>query len=133
MLELLTLPIQFLILAFIVKDSDVSNVSLLMSVAFVFSYLTIGDPYFYVRNGLIDVYLTLAASFILDKKKRYLLYAICCTSLFMNIYEGMSYYQTIIYPYRDVIQWWMVEFMFIILAWKCEWRVLNVKTSRNNH
>lgn len=133
MIELLTLPLQFIILSFLVRDADIRKVALLVSVAFTFSYMTIGDPYFYIRNGLIDVYLLLAISFILDVKKRYLLYFICGISLFMNIYEGMSYYQTFIYPYRDVIQWWMVEFMFIILAWKCEWRVLNVKFGRDNY
>lgn len=132
-MDLLTLPIQFILLAFLVKDQDVKWVGLLMSVAFAFSFLSQGHDYFYIRNAAIDMYLILCTSFLYDARKKLLLYIICWTSLSMNVYEGMSYYQTIIYPYRDVIQWWMVEFMFIILAWKCEWRMLDVKPSGNNY
>lgn len=133
MIELIVVPLQFLLLALFCKNIDIKFVSGLLSLNFIVQMMVVSDTNYYTILALCDLISITSVMYLTNKTKRLYLYIICWTSLFMNIYEGVSYYQTFIYPYRDVIQWWMVEIMFIILAWKCEWRVLNVKPSGNHN
>lgn len=133
MIELIVVPLQFLLLALLCKNIDVKFVAGLLSLNFIIQMMVVSDTNYYTMLALCDLISIASIMYLMNKTKRLTLFIIIICSLAMNIYEGMSYYQTIIYPYRDVIQWWMVEFMFIILAWKCDWRVLNVKVGRNNY
>lgn len=130
MFDILLVPFQFLLLAFMIKDRDVKLVSYGLAAIFLIdSMLYIMKlPFidYYIKHAVSDCFMLFLLFYLYCKYKRYLLFVVIVCSLLMNIYEMTSPYQTIIYPYRDVIQWWMVEFMFIILAWKCGWRV-NVK------
>lgn len=133
MIDTIIVLLQFTLVFLLCKNNDIKMVAGLLSLNFGLQAILL--PFFNLFSVLcgFDLLMLVGVLFIHSFYKKVLLFIIIACSLFMNIYEGMSYYQTFIYPYRDVIQWWMVEFMFIILAWKCEWRVLNVKFGRDNY
>lgn len=128
--------IQFIILLLLVVNKDIQTFCIGYVVILLINIGMVGTPIdiFYWKKALSDIVLLYFCTKISINWKRYLISTIVICSLLMNIYEGLSYYQTIIYPYRDVIQWWMVEIMFIVLAWNCNWRGIdNVKLRRINH
>ena len=133
-MDMLIVVIQFIGMCILCKDKDVGIISLLLASLFALDMLQIPDNYFYIVAATYDILSLIIVSYLIDKWKRYTLFTIILCSLFMNIYEGLSYYQTFIYPYRDIIQWWMVEIMFIILAWNCNWRGIGyVKLCRTDN
>ena len=116
--------IQFLLLLLLVVNKDIRTFCIGYVVILFINVGLINTPveWFYWKKALSDISLLYFCTKVGIDWKRYLVGSIILCSLSMNVYEGFSYYQTIIYPYRDVIQWWMVEIMFIILAWNCNWR-----------
>lgn len=133
-MDMLIVVIQFIGMCILCKDKDVGIISLLLTFLFALDMLQIPDNYFYIVAATYDILSLIIVSYLIAKWKRYTLFTIILCSLTMNVYEGLSYYQTFIYPYRDIIQWWMVEAMFIILAWNCNWRGIGyVKLRRINN
>lgn len=132
-MSLVIVSLQFLIISFFVRDRNIVLCSFWLSLVFLLQYFTIGLGDYYFRHTLFDLTSLFIVGLFCQGYKRLFLYIIIICSLLMNIYEGLSYYQTIIYPYRDIIQWWMVEIMFIVLAWNCNWRGIGyVKLRRNS-
>ena len=134
MIDTLIVLLQFVLVFLFCKDRDVKLVAGLLSLNFILQMATLPFfNYFSVLSGF-DLLMLTSVLFISSWYKKIILFTIILCSLSMNIYEGLSYYQTFIYPYRDVIQWWMVEIMFIILAWNCNWRGIGyVKLRRINN
>lgn len=131
MMDTIIVLLQFMLVFLFCKDRDVKLVAGLLSLNFVLQIVILPFfNYFSVLSGF-DLLMFTSVLFIQNWYRRLTLLTIILCSLSMNIYEGLSYYQTIIYPYRDVIQWWMVEIMFVVLAWNCNWRGIdNVKLCR---
>ena len=133
-MDMIIVVLQFIAVVIFCKDRDIRIASLLFSFIFALDMLPVSDNYFYLVASLYDCLSFLIVIYLTTRWKRLTLLTIILCSLLMNIYEGLSYYQTIIYPYRDVIQWWMVEIMFIVLAWNCNWRGIDyVKLRRINN
>lgn len=122
MIELWAIVIQFLLAALIIKDKDVILYCIGVALTFCLSNLLIGVGDYYIRHLLFDVLFISIIPLLKDRVKQTLLFTVCFCSLLMNYYEWQSVYQTPLYPYRDTLQWWMVELMFIITCWKCTWR-----------
>jgi hypothetical protein len=121
-MDLILVPLQFLILTLICKDSDIKYVGVLLSLLFCLDIFQVPPDYHYQVHAIYDMATISIISILVCSIKRLILFSVCMVSLIMNLYEYSSVYQTMIYPYRDVIQWWMVEFMFIVLAWKCQYK-----------
>lgn len=133
-MEAIVTPIQFLLVYILCRDSDIRTSAGLLCAVFVLDITPISATYYYWIHTLFDLMILAAIYPLKNNIKTYLIGGITICSLSMNIYEGLSYYQTFIYPYRDVIQWWMVEIMFVILAWNCNWRGIgHVKLRRINN
>jgi hypothetical protein len=130
MIDTLIALSQFILLCLLCKDRDVELVAGLLSLNLVFQIIVLSFINTYLLLSIFDLLMLGSIIFLYGKTKQLILFTIILCSLIMNVYEHFSYYQTFIYPYRDVIQWWMVEAIFITLAWKCSWRY-NVKFRRN--
>ena len=122
MLELWAVVIQFLLTAFFITDKDIRRYAVATAVVLSINNLLVGVGDYYLRNMIFDLLFMSTVITLKDSIKQYLLFAICACSLLMNYYEWQSVYQTFIYEYRDIVQWWMVELMFVITFWKCSWR-----------
>lgn len=128
--------IQFILLLLLVVNKDIRTFCIGYVVILVINVGLINTPveWFYWKKAISDLFLLYFCTKVSIDWKRYLVGSVVICSLLMNIYEGLSYYQTIIYPYRDIIQWWMVEIMFVVLAWNCNWRGIdNVKFCRTDN
>lgn len=133
-MELIATPIQFLLIYLLCRDEDVSLSAGLLSFIFLVDIIPVSAEYYYWVHAGFDLLILAATIPLKNYIKVHLISGITICSLIMNMYEGLNTYQTIIYPYRDVIQWWMVEAMFIVLVWNCNWRGMNyVKLRRINN
>lgn len=133
-MSLVIVSLQFLIISFFVRDKNIVLCGFWLSLLFMMQYFTIGIGDYYFRHTLFDLISIVIVGMSCQGYKKLTLLTIILCSLLMNIYEGLSYYQTFIYPYRDITQWWMVEIMFIVLAWNCNWRGIdNVKFCRTDN
>ena len=131
---LLFYAIEFFILSLLLINEDVRTFCLAYVVILLVNIGLINTPneMFYWKKAISDILLLYFCMSIQTDWKRYCLGGVIICSLLMNVYEGLHTYQTIIYPYRDTVQWLMVEVMVIILAWKSDWRGMNcVKLRRN--
>jgi hypothetical protein len=122
-------PLILFILYFLIEDIDIRKVCLGMSCIMLFDILTyyVTPSYlYYIRSCYTDVLTMYISILLVNKTKTYSILAICLFSIFMNMYEDMSYYQTIFFQYRDTIQFVMMQLIFIILLYKARWRKLYV-------
>ena len=132
MLELMLIPLQFIIFAFFCVDKNVAKFSAALALTFILNdIVNIEWLTFYLEQAAQDVLMLLCCLLLRDNNKRLPLISICLVSFGMNIYEHCSYYQSFFYQYRDMLQWWMVEIMFVITIWKCKWRGFNANSRQN--
>lgn len=126
MLELMLIPLQFIVFAFFCADKNVTKFSVALALAFILNdIVNIEWLTFYLEQAAQDVLMLLCCLLLKDKNKRLLLISICLVSFGMNIHEHCSYYQSFFYEYRNVLQWWMVELMFVITIWNTKWRKMS--------
>lgn len=124
---------QFLLLSIFCKDKDIKIVSALLSIIFISNILLFGTDYYYQRQIFQDVLMIVCLYQVKDNLKWLITTSICAISLCMNFYELQSYYQTFLYPYRDNLQWWMVEALFATLCWKVIFKEKHEQICNNNN
>lgn len=131
MISLLITPITLLVISFLIKNKDVVVVSRLLSL-FLFlniSYhFNIGYDYFYLKEVLFDTVILCSAFLLKDRVRSYFIIVPCILSILLNLYEHISYYQTIFYPYRQYIQFGLMQIMLWGLIVGCRWRNVCNKT-----
>ena len=123
--------LQLIIILFLCKNKDVRNCLCGMLAVLILNYIQMGTPDYYIRCFFYDILFILCSFCLLDKAKRLIIISICSLSAFMNIYEHIHFYQSIIYQYRDITQWIMVEAMILTVIWKCQWRGFNANSRQN--
>ncbi len=122
-------PLVLFLFYIIIEDKDISKTCLGMSCVMlfdIFTYYATPDYFYYIRSCYTDVLTMYVSLLLVNKTKVYSIFTICLFSIFMNMYEDMSYYQTIFFQYRDTIQFVMMQLIFIILLYKARWRKLYV-------
>lgn len=131
MITILLSIIQLIVIYFLIENKDIKSYLLLIVGIFILNLITFGYPMYYVRHMVIDVIFCLCAYVIKDDLKRIAIILICTASYFMNLYEHLSYYQTIFYEYRTPIQWCMLQMIYLILLYKTKWRTWWKTDSQN--
>lgn len=124
MITILLSMIQLFILYYLIEDRDIKTCVLLIAGIFAINLLTFGAPLYYIRHMFIDVLFCLCAFVLQSNYKRYIFIGICLISYSMNLYEHVSYYQTIFYEYRQPIQWCLFQLLYLVLLYKAKWRAL---------
>lgn len=131
MVSLLITPITLLVISFLIKNKDVVVVSRLLSL-FLFLNISyhfgIGQEYFYLKEVLFDAVILSSAFLLRDRFRSYFIIVPCIISIILNLYEHVSYYQTIFYPYRQYIQFGLMQIMLWGLIVGCRWRNVCNKT-----
>lgn len=132
MMYLLITPITLILLSYLIKDKDIVEVGRYISfILFVdiLSWLVFPSlDFYYLRSALIDVAMFFAILGV-KNSRRFLFITIPITiSFFLNLYEHISYYQTIFYPYRQYIQFGLMQIMLWGLVVGCRWRNVCNKT-----
>ena len=125
MLSLLITPFILVILSFLVKDSNISLVSRLLSFILIVDITTwklLPQEFYYLRSASLDI-MMFSTVFILRDNLRALFVGLpCILSFILNIYEQFSYYQTIFYEYRPYLQFVFMQAIILGLVVNCEWR-----------
>jgi hypothetical protein len=126
MISLLITPCSLLILSFLIKDKDIVLVSRLLFLALVANVLInpyVPQEYFYIKEALFDT-IQYSFVFLLKDRLRYFLLGIpCVVSFLLNIYEAFSYYQTVFYPFREGIQFLLLQLIVVGLCLDAEWKI----------
>ena len=132
MMYLFITPILLLLLSYLVRDKDIVEVSRYISfILFVdiFSWLAFPNvDYYYLRSALIDIAMFFAILGVKNSRRFLFIVIPISLSLFLNLYEHISYYQTIFYPYRQYIQFGLMQIMLWGLIVGCRWRNVCNKT-----
>lgn len=125
MLYLLITPIILLILSFIIVNRDIKVVSRLFSLVLVLDVLLLpifNTDMYYIKYATFDCLMLIFSCILKSKVNRYIVASVCIISFCMNIYEHLSYYQTVFYNYRHNIQFALIQIMIFGLIYKCQWR-----------
>lgn len=131
MISLLITPITLLVISFLIKNKDVVVVGRLLSLFLMLNisyHFGIGQEYFYLKEVLFDIAILCSAFLLKDRFRSYFLIVPCIVSMMLNLYEHISYYQTIFYPYRQYIQFGLMQIMLWGLIVGCRWRNICNKT-----
>lgn len=136
MLYLFITPIILLLISYLIRDKDIVEVSRYISYILlldIFSWFVFPTTEsYYLRSVLIDIALFFAVLNI-DNSRRFMVLATpIIISLLLNLYEHVSYYQTIFYPYRQYIQFGLMQIMLWGLVVGCRWRKVCNKTHTQN-
>lgn len=135
MLSLLITPFILLLISFLILDKDIVVVSRLIFCWIILDLVTwqiFGLDYFYLRAVLMDILLLTTVSTLLKGLRVYIVVIPIIISLLLNLYEHVSYYQTIFYPYRQYIQFGLMQIMLWGLVVGCRWRKVCNKTHTQN-
>ncbi len=133
MLYLFVTPIILILISYIIRDKDIVEASryisgiILLDILSWFLFPT--EDYYYLRSALIDIVMFFAILGIQDSRRFVILTISIFISLLLNLYEHVSYYQTIFYPYRQYIQFGLMQTMLWGLIVGCKWRTLCKKTN----
>lgn len=135
MLSLLITPLILFLISFLILDRDIAVVSRLIVcwiLLDLFTWQVFGLDYFYLRAALMDILLTCTIASFIKGMRLYFVTIPITISLFLNLYEHVSYYQTVFYPYRHYIQFMLMQVMIWGLIYGCRWRKLCNKTHTQN-
>lgn len=134
MMYLLVTPMLLLLVSYFIEDKDVVLASRLFALIclvdlVVWSYLL--TDFYYIRSAIVDLLLFLLTFILRNHLVAFGVGVCCCISFVLNIYEQMSYYQTIFYAYREYIQFVLVQMSIFFLLVDCKWRKLWKTDSQN--
>lgn len=135
MLSLLITPLILFLISFLILDRDVAVVSRLIVcwiLLDLFTWQVFGLDYFYLRAAFIDILLACTVVSFIRGVRLYFVTVPITISLFLNLYEHVSYFQTMFYPYRHYIQSILMQVMIWGLIYGCNWRKLCNKTHTQN-
>jgi hypothetical protein len=132
MWHLLITPIILLIVSFFICNKDIVLVSRILAGIFIFDVFTwtlTPDSWYYIRSAITDL-LMFSTVFIIRNHLAALGVGLACLiSFILNVYEQFSYYQTIFYSYRPLIQFALTQLMIMSLLMDCRWRDICKKTN----
>lgn len=119
---------------FYVEQEDIKTCLLLWSAIFFLDFLIPleTDTYFYVA-AMIDMCLLISSSVIKERWKMLGCMFFLAISAFLNIREGVSYYQTSTYTFLVYYQWLSIEIITAILLFKVRLRDDIFRISRTHH
>lgn len=135
MLSLLITPLILFLISFLILDRDIAVVSRLLVcwiLLDLFTWQVFGLDYFYLRAALVDILLVCTMVSFVRGIRLYFVTTPIAISLFLNLYEHVSYFQTMFYPYRHHIQLILMQVMIWGLIYGCRWRKLCNKTHTQN-
>ena len=125
---------MLLVLAYLVRDKDVSTCLLMYSFIYLF------DTAFGVRFQEVPVYyisvmvlisLQAVAALVLNSYgKITVIHCVLMVMFLLNFNEHSNEYRTTFYPYLDYLNYWSGELLTIIITWNVKWRKYDYK--RNN-
>ena len=125
MISLFLTPITLLLLSFIIKDRDIVVVSRLLFFTLMVNtgfHFILPMDVFYLKEAVFDIIMFMTVFLLKDNFRSLLIGIPCFISFLMNIIEQFSYYQTIFYPFREYVQFLLIQTMFIGLVYNCKWR-----------
>ena len=127
MMSLFITPVILMIMSFLVKDSNISLVSRLMSFVLLLDIVTwklVPQEFYYIRSSGTDILMFLTVFLLRDNLRSLLVGLPCVLSFVLNIYEQFSFYQTIFYDYRQYLQFIFMQTIVLGLVVNCEWRTV---------
>ncbi len=131
MLHLLITPVILIIVSFFICNKDIVVASRYLAAVFLFDILTWNytpSDWYYIRSAVVDVFMFLSVFFVRNNLASLGVGIACVTSFTLNIYEQISYYQTVFYSYRGYLQFALTQLMVLSLLMDCRWRDLCKKT-----
>lgn len=116
MIAFILIPLVFY---FLVEQEDIKLCLLIWSAIFFIDYMIPSprETYFQIAT-MIDLCLLISCSVIRDKWKMFGCMFVLALSAFLNIREGLNYYQTSSYTFLVYYQWISIEIITAILLFK---------------
>jgi hypothetical protein len=127
MVSLLITPVTLLVLSLLIKDKDIVLVSRLLSFTMLVGlalHFILPPDLFYIKEASFDILMFSTVFLLRDDVKSFLVGVPCVLSFLLNVHEQFSYYQTMLYPYREYIQFILLQIVLLGVVIDCKWRKL---------
>lgn len=115
--------LSILFILFFVLDRDVRLFLVLLLSIICINTLQYGDSNYYLRSIIYDSLIIYCSLFISNHRKFCVITLLCLISIISTGYELLSYYRTDLYPYRNIIQYTLLQCIIGVACWNCKWRV----------
>jgi len=134
MISLFITPVTLIILSLLIKDKDIVLVSRLLSFIMFIGlalHFILPPDVFYIKEASFDILMFATVFLLKDDVKAFLVGIPCVLSFLLNVHEQFSYYQTMFYPYREYIQFILLQIVLLGVVIDCKWRKLWKTNSQN--